>query len=96
MGIRRIGSSKIRKIEEDLDLIKSLVQKTDTRHKSRIPERLFTEKEAAAYLGRTVSALREIRYAGNIPFVQYQRSIRYDISDLDTWIEKNKTCFKND
>jgi len=56
----------------------------------RPTKRLFDVKEAAEYLGRTVGALREMLYAGKMPFVRDGRRILIDINDMDSWIDKNK------
>lgn len=59
----------------------------------QLSKRLFSEMEAATYLGRTVWAVREMRYAGKLPFVKDGRRVLFDILDLDRWIEKTKTQF---
>jgi hypothetical protein len=52
---------------------------------------LLTEKEAAAILRRSVSSLRRGRISGSGPnFIRLGRSIRYRLSDLQTYIEKNR------
>ena len=56
-----------------------------------IPKRLFSIKEAAVYLGRSVWAVREMLWAGKIPFVKDGRRMLLDIRDMDTWIESSKT-----
>ena len=56
-----------------------------------IPKRLFSIKEAAVYLGRSVWAIREMLWAGKIPFVKDGRRMLLDIRDMDTWIESSKT-----
>lgn len=50
---------------------------------------LFTQKEAAAYLGTTVGTLNTWRHYGKdkIPYVRWGNRIRYRKEDLDTWIE---------
>jgi hypothetical protein len=48
---------------------------------------LFTEKEAASYLTRSVSSLRRDRRNGTGPgFIRIGRSIRYLKSELDSYI----------
>lgn len=54
-------------------------------------KRLYNIKEASKYLGRSVWALREMYYSGKIPCVRDGRRILFDITDLDTWIDRNKT-----
>ncbi len=56
-------------------------------------KRLYPLKDAALYLGRSVGALRETVWRGDIPYVRDGRRIFLDIRDLDEFIEKNKTRF---
>ncbi len=53
-------------------------------------KRLLSIKEAAEYLGRTVPALRELQWAGRLPYIQEGRRVMFDLLDLDTWIEAHK------
>ncbi len=62
-----------------------------TKHKQQ--KRLYSVKEAAKYLGRTVWAVREMLWAGKMPYVKDGRRILIDIHDMDEWIEKSKTKF---
>ena len=57
-------------------------------------KRLYTSKEAAAYLGIKEPYLRQVRMTGIIggrmvppPHIEIGRSIRYDKADLDRWID---------
>ena len=59
----------------------------------RLPKRLYSVKEAAVYLGRSTSAVREMIWAGKLPSVRADRRIFLDIYDMDDWIDKNKTRF---
>jgi excisionase family DNA binding protein len=56
-----------------------------------IPKRLYNLQEGAIYLGRTVGAVREMLWAGKIPFVKDGKRILIDIKDMDEWIDRNKT-----
>jgi excisionase family DNA binding protein len=56
-------------------------------------KRLYSISEAAFYLGRSVDALREMQWAGKIPFVKDGRRVLFDIRDIDEWIDGNKTQF---
>ena len=56
-----------------------------------IQKRLFSIQEGAVYLGRTVWAVREMLWAGKIPFVKDGRRILIDIKDMEDWIDQNKT-----
>lgn len=57
----------------------------------QIQKRLYSVNEASVYLGRTVWAVREMLWAGKIPFIKDGRRILLDIKDMDNWIEINKT-----
>lgn len=53
--------------------------------------RLVDQAAAAEYLGTTERHVRELKYRRAIPFVKVGRSLRFDIRDLDRWIEAHKT-----
>ena len=61
--------------------------------RDRPVKRLYSIKEAALYLGRSVWAVREMIWAGKLPYIKDGRRILVDIYDMDEWIEKNKTRF---
>lgn len=61
---------------------------------AKIIPRLLTDDEAAAYIGMSVSYLRNGRangVTGDTPtppcYTKIGRSIRYDVKDLDDWID---------
>jgi len=58
-------------------------------------KRLYTLKESAEYLGRSVWGVRDLIWARVIPVVKQQgcRKMYLDISDLDAFIEKNKAVY---
>jgi excisionase family DNA binding protein len=56
-----------------------------------IKKRLFTAKEAALYLGRSVHAIRELQWDGLLPAVKVGRRIHFDVLDLDKFIEQHKS-----
>lgn len=58
-------------------------------------KRLYTLKEAAAYLGRSVWSMRDLIWSGLIPVVKPDggRKIYLDISDLNTFIDQNKAIY---
>lgn len=58
-----------------------------------VRKRLYSIKDASVYLGRSVWAVREMLWAGKIPYVKDGKRILLDIQDMDNWIEKNKTQF---
>lgn len=53
-------------------------------------KRLYSMPEAAFYLGRTVDALREMVWAGKLPFFKDGKRILLDVKDLDEFIDRNK------
>ena len=53
-------------------------------------KRLYNMEEAAFYLGRTLDALREMVWAGRLPYVKDGKRILLDIKDMELWIERNK------
>jgi len=57
--------------------------------------RLLTLKQASAYLGLTVWAMRERIWAGDIPVVQWPggRKMFLDLKDLEGFITRNKRTF---
>lgn len=50
--------------------------------------RLLTVGQAAEYLGRTESAIRQLVHKRRLPVVRFDRKIRIDIRDLDRMIEE--------
>ncbi len=56
----------------------------------QLRKRLFNTQETAQYLGRSVNAVRELQWAGRLPFVQEGRRVFFDILDLDKWINEHK------
>lgn len=60
--------------------------------RAQIPERLLAEPNAAEYLGVSRSWLQKARCHGYGPaFVKLRKGggIRYRITDLETWLERN-------
>ncbi len=56
-------------------------------------KRLYNIKEAAYYLGRTVDALREMVWAGKLPYFRDGKRMLIDLKDMDEFIERNKQIF---
>lgn len=53
--------------------------------------RLLTTAQAAAYLGVSKAFLERDRWAGaRIPFVRIGRTIRYDLGDLENYIDAHR------
>ena len=59
-------------------------------------KRLYTLKEAANYLGRSLWGMRELIWAGDVPIVRGEgnRKIFVDITDLDEFINRNKSVYQ--
>lgn len=60
-----------------------------------LPKRLYTLREGAFYLGRTLWGIRELVWAGKIPVVRSGKRMFVDIRDLDSFIEKSKFTYPN-
>jgi excisionase family DNA binding protein len=58
---------------------------------SRLYPRLMTIDQAAVYLGRTREAVQHLVSSGKVPTVRADRRVFLDRSDLDRWIDDNKT-----
>jgi excisionase family DNA binding protein len=58
----------------------------------QIAKRLYSIKDAAAYLGCKVWTVREMIWAG-FPHVRNGKQIFLDVRDVDKWIETNKTRY---
>lgn len=56
-------------------------------------KRLFTVKEAALYLGRSVWAMRDLIWNGKIKVVRDGKRIFVDRLDLDAYVEKYKSVY---
>jgi len=56
----------------------------------RVNKRLYSIPEAGQYLGRTVWAVREMIYAGKIPYIRDGRRMLLDVRDMDAWIEDSR------
>ena len=69
---------------------KSKVQRT----RKPLHKRLFTIKEAAEYLGRSVYSMRSLIWAGKLPIIREERKIWLCIHDLDAWVERNKITYE--
>ncbi len=52
--------------------------------------RLLTVREAAKYIGRTESAVRELVWNEKLPHIRSDRRVMLDIRDLDRWIDTNR------
>ena len=65
----------------------------EARWTSNPSPRLMTLKQASAFLGLTVWALRERVWRGQIPFLKFPegKKIYIDREDIEEFIKRNKT-----
>lgn len=78
---------------DEINHIKSQKVKKAQGITNPLPKRLFTLKEAAHYLGRTLWGMRELVWAGKIPVVRDGRKMFIDILDLEAWVARNKMTY---
>jgi excisionase family DNA binding protein len=71
--------------------IRSQILAEQQRRPQSTDQRLLTAKQAAVYLGRTESAVRQLIHKRVLPVVRFDRVIRIDVRDLDRLIEENRT-----
>jgi excisionase family DNA binding protein len=63
------------------------------KHPIEPTKRLYNVFEAACYLGRSVDSLRELLWAGKVPFIKDGKRIYLDVRDMDGYIEQSKQRF---
>ena len=76
--------------------INKTVTKAQRIHYPKHSPRLLPLKDAAAWLGLTVWAMRERIWAGEIPVVKFPggRKMFIDTQDLEALIQNNKTTIR--
>jgi excisionase family DNA binding protein len=52
--------------------------------------RLLSLAEAADYLGIRPRTVEKLAHTGQLPFIKLGRSTRYELGDLDAFIERNR------
>jgi hypothetical protein len=67
----------------------------DKGQSKNLVKRLYSLREGAVYIGRTVAAMREVIWAGKIAYVRFDRRIYLDIGDLERFIEQNKMVYSS-
>jgi excisionase family DNA binding protein len=55
-----------------------------------VKPRLVTTKGAAAYLSVSPATVRRLHYTGELPAIRCLKTLRFDVADLDVWINHNK------
>jgi len=56
-------------------------------------KRLYSIKDASVYLGRSLWSVREMLWAGRLPYIKDGKRIFIDIRDMERYIDQNKTTF---
>ncbi|MDR4469841.1 MAG: helix-turn-helix domain-containing protein [Nitrospira sp.] len=71
-------------------------RQTSDGERPRVPQaspvvpRLFSQREAATYLGISYWTLRDLTFRGEIPHVKIRRRVLVDRVDLDTYLDRMK------
>lgn len=61
-------------------------------------KRLVSTKELAQYVGSSENSIRSLKSQGKIPaewVINIGRSVRYDLNEVDKWIESKKESNKS-
>jgi len=61
--------------------------------KSPVTQRLYSIKDAAQYMGRSVWGMRELAWGGKLPLLKDGKKIYFDVRDLDSYIERTKMTY---
>ena len=68
-----------------------MTEETKPKRTPAVAPRMLRTPEAAGYLGVSVRTLEDWRYrSGGPACVHIGKLVRYDIKDLDAWIEEHK------
>ena len=63
-----------------------------------LPKRWLTPEDLEIYLEMSIEVqnkYREVQHVGRLPYSKYGKSIRYDIYEIDLWLEEHsiyKVC----
>lgn len=71
-------------------LLDAIAEAVASRIKPALTKRVLTLAEAAEYIGLTEAALRHKVAARQIPYVSIDRKTRFDVRDLDRWIDEHR------
>lgn len=67
------------------------IEAVAARIEARPAQRLLTVDDAAVYLGRTASAVREMLRSAKLPAVKIDGRVMFDRHDLDELIDRSKS-----
>ncbi len=57
-----------------------------------IQPKLLTPRQTASYLNISERKLWNLTNDGSIPCIRIGRAVRYSVSDLDSWIDSQRTA----
>jgi excisionase family DNA binding protein len=63
---------------------------TDPNQSSESPRRLLAFTEAAKYLAVSRATIERLAYRGELPIVKVGGSTRFDVGDLNDYIDRNR------
>jgi len=66
-----------------------MARRSQVRLNETVGKRLLNVKEAAQYLGLEVDTVYKKARLRELPFVKVGRALRFDVKELDRYIEKN-------
>ena len=69
-------------------------QRTIMKLKDDIEPRLLTSRQTALYLSISERKLWSLTNENRIPCIRIGRAVRYSVTDLNSWIESQRTTFK--
>lgn len=70
-----------------------LACRKSTKANHAMNKRLYNAEEAGNYIGYSAKTLETWRANGEGPkFIRFGRTVRYELADLDAWIEKQKAA----
>ena len=78
---------------DEIKVVRNQLLKKEQGMSNPLNKRLFTLREAAHYLGRTLWSIRELVWAGKLPIVRDGKRIFVDINDLELNVSKHKTTY---
>ncbi|EAH4617301.1 TPA: helix-turn-helix domain-containing protein [Campylobacter jejuni] len=53
-------------------------------------KKYFREKELSEYLGVSITSLFKLRQDGKIPYIRIGKSIRYEIKEIEKWLNTKR------
>jgi excisionase family DNA binding protein len=88
---RRMSETNTLSFDTLLEILVEKLANRLTQEPGRLYPRLLTIDQAAVYLGRSPEAMQHLVASGKVPAVRADRRVFLDRTDLDKWIDDNKT-----